>query len=74
MKNLEDIKSNVANNYAVDTLKEYDRLATLSFGNELIPLIYNEMLTYACMPALKFGEYEPKSYASVEDKDKKILV
>ena len=60
MKNLEAIKSNVANNYSVDTIQEYERQANMSFGTELIPLIYNEMLTYACNPNLKFGEYEPR--------------
>ena len=74
MKNLEDIKSNVANNYAVDTIKEYERLANLSFGKDLIPLMYNEMLTYACIPSLKFGEYNPKQIAFEEEVNEKIMI
>ena len=60
MKNLETIKTNVSNNVSVDFIKEYNMQADVAFGKELVPLIYNEMLTYACDPKLKFGEYEPK--------------
>ena len=64
MRALEDIKSNVANNCAVDTLKEYELQADRAFGKDLIPYIYNEMITYACNPDMKFGEYEPSSHNS----------
>jgi len=40
-----------------DSLKNYESDSNERFYCELIPNIYNEMLTYANSPKLKFGEY-----------------
>ena len=43
-----------------DPLKLYGYAANDKFYKDVIPSIYNEMLTYATNPDLKFGDYEIK--------------
>ena len=43
-----------------DPFKQYEYAAFDKFNHEVIPNMYNEMLTYATCPDLKFGEYQIK--------------
>lgn len=55
---LEALKLNIAFSMrGNDPFKEYEVQSTRMFSTELIPAMYNEMLTYALNPSMKYGEY-----------------
>ena len=56
-----------------DPFKDYEHAATFKFYNEVIPNMYNEMLTYATHPNMKFGDYLIK-YPEDEFTSKKIVI
>ena len=59
INSLEELKSSniIASE---DSFKDYEYASTFKFYHEVIPSIYNEMLTYATNPDLKFGDYYMK--------------
>ena len=54
---LEDIRLSNTVGVADDPLKSFQIEANNSFYNVMFPNIYNEMITYAVNPNLKYGEY-----------------
>ena len=57
---LEALKSSNMVASLEDPFKDYETAANDKFYHEVIPNIYNEMITYATHPELKFGDYVMK--------------
>ena len=57
---LESIKSSNIVASVDDPFNDYEDAANYRFTSEVIPNIYNEILTYAICPNLEMGEYKIK--------------
>ncbi len=69
---LEDLKLSASFSMGSDPFKEYEVTCTRMFANELIPSMYNEMITYALNPEMKFGTYKMQTVER-EDEEKLLL-
>ena len=69
---LEGLRLTVSFSSSSDPFKEYEVASTRMFANEMIPCMYNEMITYALNPQMKFGTYQMQT-ATREDEDKLLL-
>ena len=69
---LEDLKLSASFSMSSDPFKEFEVTSSRAFANELIPSMYNEMITYALNPNMKFGEYRI-STISDEEEEKMLL-
>ena len=69
---LEDLKASMSVGMVNDPFKEYEVISTEAFANELIPSMYNEMITYALNPSWKYGSYKI-DYSFKEEEEKYIL-
>ena len=57
---LDSLRSSSSVGVVDDPFKRFEYVANDRFAKELIPSIYNEVLTYALNPNLKLGEYSIK--------------
>ncbi len=64
---LEDLKYSITLNPSRDPFMEFEIASTKSFAEGLIPSMYNEMITYAINPSMKYGTYIIKNNDNVEE-------
>ena len=54
---LEDLRTTISINPIGDPYKEYEVESIKAFTKDLLPSMYNEMITYALRPTMKYGSY-----------------
>ena len=55
---LDELRKTVSMGLEEDPFKKYEYESTDRFIKQMIPAIYNEMITYALNPTMKMGEYQ----------------
>ena len=68
---LESLKSTVSVSIVNDPFADFQNRANETFAHKLIPAMYNEIITYAINPKLKFGDYQMK-YPEIEEEQAKL--
>ncbi len=73
LDNLSSLQSSNMINSIGDPFNEFASESFRIFKDELMPGVYNEMITYATFPDMKFGDYQIK-YSQEALQSRKILV
>lgn len=69
---LEDLRTNAPFNMSGNPFENFEQTSNKTFINELVPSLYNEMITYALNPNLKYGEYKI-NYLTNNEEEKIVL-